>query len=102
MYVLPGHAVVLQRLEDDEALVGEAAGDGDHLAAQIGHMPDVAVTAHDDRTAVAVSEVNDLHRNALSPQGDGHRRDHERRLHPPGHQPPFDLRKTLEEARYEE
>jgi len=49
-----------------------------------------------------MAEVNDLHRNALSPQGDCHRRDHERRLHLVGHQRFFDFREALKHARDEE
>ena len=97
------HAVLLERAEHDQPLVGEAAGDGDDLGragrATVLHRP---VLLHDHGAAVAVAEVDDLDRHALRPQGDGHRRDHERRLHLVGDQRFLDLGEALEHPRDED
>ena len=89
----------LHGAEDQQALVGKAAGNGDGAAAHIGEGLDGAVFAHHDRAAVAVAQVDDLDGNALGFESDGQRRDDEGGLHAVRDQRFLDLGKALEHAR---
>ena len=81
-----------------QALVGEAAGNGDGAAAHIGKGLDRAVLAHHHRAAVAMAEVDDLDGHALRPKCNRQRRDDEGGLHLVGDERFLDLGKALEQA----
>ncbi len=85
--------------KSNQAFVGEAAGDGDRAAFQIGKSFDRAVLFDDDGAAIAMAEIHHLDRNALRSQGNGQGRNNEGRLHLIGDQRFLDFRKALEHAR---
>ena len=91
-----------ERFEDDQTLIRVAARNGDNSSLQIGERFHRSVFAHHDRATVTVAEVNDFDRHALSTQGNGHRCDHERRLHLIRDQRFLDLGKSLKHPRDEQ
>src|SRR5207248_11073630 len=63
---------------EQEIVRGKAAGNGDRLASEIAQLPDV-VRGQED-TSIAVSEQDDLDRNAFLPKGEADWRERERGL----------------------
>ena len=96
------HVPDLHGAEEDEALVGEAAGDGDGAAFEVGEGFDGAVVADDERAAVAVAEVDDLDGDALRFERDGHGGDDEGGLDLVGDEGFLHLGEALEHAGEEE
>ena len=76
------HAESLHRAVHQDVLVAEPARNRDRLPAQPVEVPDRAVHAHDDRAAVAVPKVDDLHGHLVRRERHGQRGDHERRVDP--------------------